>query len=156
MSEGLVGRSLALAAHSFCRAADPVQSGLRNAEIERILDAAGVVVGGNVPRQVLSTALNGSQDLFVMAPGDTWRWIEAVPPRGAGLSGQALAEEAYRIAMREDPGQDGLHYEIIKSFLIDDGVTIRGTNHGKTVFRSLQLADRWFEWISSGKFRWKL
>lgn len=152
----LVGRELALASHAICRAADPEQLGLRVAEIEAELVEAGVTIGGREPRTVLGTALNNSQDLFAQAPSNRWRWIEPMPTKGVGLSGFALAEEAYRLAMAHDPKREGIHYEELKRLLLDDGVTIRGTNQGKTLFGSLQAATRWFEWVSSGTFRWKL
>lgn len=150
-----VGRELALAAHPICRAADPDQLGLRIGEVESACLAAGVEIGGITPRQVLGTALNNSQDLFEQAAGGRWRWIEPVPSQGVGLSGLTLAEEAYVVAMREDPERSGMHYERLKQLLIDDGVIIRGTNPGKTLFGSLQAATQWFEWASSGTFRWK-
>lgn len=151
----LVGRALAVAAHPICREADPEQLGLRIADIESALGAANLEIGGVTPRQVLGTALNNSQDLFEQAPGGRWRWIEPVSSKGVGLSGLTLAEEAYVVAMREDPDRVGLHYEKIKQMLVDEGVIIRGTNPGKTVFGSLQAATRWFEWVSSGTFRWR-
>jgi hypothetical protein len=151
----LVGRALALAAHPVCRTTDPDLRGLIIAEVEAALIASGIEIGGKTPRQVLGTALNNSQDLFDQAPGSRWRWIEPVASRGEGLSGLALAEEAYPVAMRLDPDRAGLHYESLKTALIDQGVIIRGTNPGKTMFGSLQAATRWFEWVSSGKFRWK-
>lgn len=151
----LVGRDLALAAHPVCRAADPDQRGIPIGEIESAVTSADIEIGGITPRQVLGTALNNSQDLFEQAAGGRWRWIEPVPSKGLGLSGLTLAEEAYVIAMREDPARLGLHYGRLKQFLIDDGVIIRGTNQGKTLFGSLQAATQWFEWVSSGTFRWK-
>jgi hypothetical protein len=151
----LVGRALALAAHPLCRARDPGRAGLVVAEVEAALTSAGIDIGGKTPRQVLGTALNNSQDLFGQAPGSRWVWIEPIAPRGEGLSGLALAEEAYPVAMRLDPSRQGIHYETLKLALLDDGVIIRGTNPGKTMFGSLQGASRWFEWVSSGKFRWK-
>ena len=42
-----------------------------------------------------------------------------------------------------------------RELLLDDGVIIRGTNQGKTVFSALSAAKRWFEWTSSGTFTWK-
>lgn len=155
MAEGLTGRALALAAHPVCRVADADQHGLPIADLEAAVLAGGIVIGGKVPRQALVTALNSSQDLFEWVKPGRWRWIEPVEARGAGLSGRALAEEAYRLAILRDPDRKGLHYEALKKMLLDDGVIIRGTNPGRTLFGSLQTADRWFEWMSSGTFRWK-
>lgn len=153
---GLVGRPLAEAVHPVCRDVDPGQGGLRAAEIEAALAAAGVEIGGVTPRQVLGSALNNAQDLFEVAQSSRWRWIEPVERRSAVMSGIALAEEAYRLAMRHDPERLGIHYEMMKSLLLEDGVNIRGGNQGKTVFGSLQNAPQWFEWVASGTFRWKL
>lgn len=152
---GLVGRDLALATHPILRAADPDRVGLKMGPIEEALAAAGVEVGGKTSRQVLGTALNNSQDLFEQASGDRWRWIEPVVAEGPGLSGYALAEEAYRLAMINDPKRQGLHYGVLTKLLLADGVIIRGTNFGKTVFGSLYAADKWFTWSSGGIFTWK-
>jgi hypothetical protein len=151
----LVGRGLALAAHPVCRAVDPDQIGLVIADVQAALVAAGIEIGGKAPRQVLGTALKDSQDMFDQAPGSRWRWIEPVARRGEGLSGMALAEEAYPVAMGLDPDRQGLHYGTLMLALIDRGVIIRGTNPGQTMFRALNGATRWFEWISSATFRWK-
>lgn len=151
----LVGRALALAAHPLCRAADGERNGLTISEIEALLSPAGVTVGGRDKRKVLHTALNNSQDLFEQAPQYRWRWLEPRLPTGEGMSGRALAEEAYRLVISADPGRQGLHYEHIKTLLIEDGVEIRGTNPGKTVFQALNQAKQWFDWVTSGKFRWK-
>ncbi len=152
----LVGRQLAQVAHRILEEADPEQRGLTIAECEAALLSAGIEIGGRVPRQVLGTALNNSQDLFEQAPGYRWRWIVPVPLPAGGLSGLALAEEAYILAMKHDPGRKGLHFERLKQLLLENGVTIRGTNPGRTLFGSLQAADQWFEWIARGTFRWKL
>jgi len=151
----LVGRELALAAHPLCRTADADQAGLTVSEIEALLSQAGVAVGGRDKRKVLQTALNNSQDLFELAPKYKWRWLEPRVAGGEGMSGRALAEEAYRLAISADPGRLGLHYEKIKMLLIEDGIEIRGTNPGKTVFQALNDAKQWFDWVSSGTFRWK-
>ena len=152
---GLVGRQLALAAHPLCKAADPEQEGLKTAAIIELLDESGHEIGGRNRPQVLRTALNNSQDLFRIGANWTWFWIEPVDPEGEGLSGLALAEEAYRLMMRSDPERNGMHYEAIKQLLLDNGVIIRGTNSGKTVFRALSNAKQWFEWTKSATFRWK-
>jgi hypothetical protein len=145
MTEPNVGRALALAAHPVCREADPEQLGLPVADLERLLITAGIEIGGTDPRRVLGTAVNNSQDLFQWVEGGRWRWIERVAPKGAGLSGRARAEEAYRLAMLHDPERRGLHYERLKQMLLDEGVTIRGANPGKTMYSSLLNAERWFE-----------
>jgi hypothetical protein len=152
----LVGRQLALAAHPVLREHDADRQGLRATEIATLLDDAGIEIGGSEPRSVLGSAMNNARDLFEPAPGSRWLWIEPVEPKGPGLSGRALAEEAYRLAMLHDPTRQGLHYGKLSELLRDEGVIIRGGNPGRTVFASLQQADNWFEWVSSGTFRWKL
>lgn len=151
----LVGRPLAEAAHVVARKADPDQLGLPIGDLEAAVVAANIEIGGKAPRQTLGTAINLAQDLYEWVEGGRWRWIEPKAPKGPGLSGRALAEEAYRIAMLIDPDRKGLHYETIKRLLIEDGVIIKGTNAGHTTFNALNGAKRWFEWVSSGTFRWK-
>ena len=155
MSDGLVGQRLAEAAHPICRAQDPEQNGLTTAEVQTALTNAGIEVGGKTPERVLRSALNGRQDLFELAPHFRWRWIEPVVPKGPGLSGRALAEEAYRLAIRHDPQQQGLHYEALKQLLVDSEVIIKGANPGKTVFASLNAAAQWFRWSKGGIFTWR-
>lgn len=152
---GLVGQALAKAAHPIVRSADPDGRGLLIAEIEAAVLAAGIEIGGKSSRQVLGTAINNAQDLFKWVSENRWRWIEPVVPAGPGLSAFALAEEAYLVAIRHDPDQKGLHYEKLKQLLLETGVIIRGANPGKTLYSALLNAKQWFEWVSSGTFRWK-
>lgn len=152
----LVGRALAIAVHQVCRGLDPQQAGASIADIEAAAVANGVEIGGKVPRQTLSSAMNNAQDLFKWVSTGRWTWIEPGSAPTVGLSGLALAEEAYRIAMRSDPERQGLDYEALKALLVEAGVIIKGPSPGRTVYRSLVAAKRWFDLVSSGVFRWKL
>jgi hypothetical protein len=155
VSNGLVGRPLAEAVHDVLRKADPDQAGMTTGAVEAATVASGIEIGGRDHRQVLNSALGNAQDLFEGVPRLLWRWIERVVPAGEGLSGHALAEEAYRLAMNADPSRAGLHYQAIKQLLLDDRVIIRGPNPGRTVYMSLTQAKQWFQWEPSGIFRWK-
>lgn len=155
MAEALAGRDLALASHPVCRDADPEQQGFLIGELETVVTRAGIRIGGKTSRQTLGTAINLAQDLFEWVEGGRWRWIEPKIPKGPGLSGRALAEEAYLVATLHDPDRNGLHYEAIKRLLIEERVVIKGTNPGHTTYSALSNAKQWFEWVSSGTFRWK-
>jgi hypothetical protein len=118
--------------------------------IVELLEQAGNAIGGSDHLQVLRSALNIARDRFRPGSDWTWVWIEPIEPEADGMSGVALAEEAYRLAMLHDPEREGLHYEKIKQLLIESGVVIRGGNQGKTVFTALN-AWQWFEWIASAR-----
>lgn len=152
----LVGRALALGVHPIARAADPGQAGLPIADLEAAVVAAGIEIGGVRKRQVLGTAVNNSQDLFEWVEGGRWRWIEPRQPQGAGLSGRALAEEAYQLAVKHDPDRRGIDYNEMTKLLQSVGVIIRGTNAGRTVYSAMNGATDWFEWIGRSTFRWKV
>ena len=151
----LVGRRLAEAAHLICREVDEERHGLPVAEIESALKAKEIDVGGGDQRSTLSTALNKHQDLFARVGPATWAWTPQSFDPTKGLSGAALAEEAYLVLSKHDPNRQGLHYELIKKLLRESGVQIRGGNPGDTVFTALQNASQWFEWVGSGVFRLK-
>lgn len=70
------------------------------------------------------------------------------------MSGEPLAEEAHRLAIKHDPRRAGLHYEEVRR-LQDRGVIIAPRNPGRTVFTPLSRADNLFESVSSGTFRCK-
>jgi hypothetical protein len=152
---GLVGQALAKAVHPVVRAADPSGAGMLLADIEAAATAAGIEIGGRSPRQVLGTEINNAQDLYKWVSENRWRWIEPVVPPGPGLSGIALAEEAYIVAMRHDPEGKGIRYNRLMDLLVADGVIIRGANPGRTMYSALLQASDWFEWVSSATFRWK-
>ena len=151
----LVGRALAEAAHPIARNADRGQTELPIGDFEAVVAAAGVEIAGKAPRQTLGSAINPAQDLYDWVEGGRWRRIEPKVPKGPGLSGQALADEAYRVATIHDRDRAGLHCETLKRLLIDEGVIIKGANGGHTLFSALNNAEHWFEWVSSGTFRWK-
>lgn len=151
----LVGRRLAEAAHLVCREVDEQRQGLPVGEIESALKAKDILIGGEEPRNTLSTALNKHQDLFARVGPATWAWTPPSFDPTKGLSGAALAEEAYLVLSKHDPTRQGLHYELIKKLLRESGVQIRGGNPGDTVFTALQNAGQWFEWVGSGVFRLK-
>lgn len=151
----LTGRPLAEAAHVACRELDPDHRGLPLAEIEAALGARGIAIAGADARKTLGNSLNKHQDLFVRVGPATWSWTAPSYDPTKGLSGMALAEEAYLVLSRQDPERRGLHYEEIKHLLVEQGVKIRGGNAGNTLFSALQNAPRWFEWVGSGTFRLK-
>ena len=149
---GLNGRPLALAALRVCQRLDPDQKGLKPQVIEQALIADEVRISGENPRATLNSTLNHHQDLFKGGPDYTWIWTNQSYDPARGLSGAALAEEAYRIMSLHDTGRVGMHYGSILEALLADGVEIRGGNRGNTLFTALQNSDM-FEWISSGTFR---
>lgn len=155
MTDGVLGRELAIAAHRVCQEVDPDQQGVPIAELEGELQRRSVAIAGPVQRKTLSTALNKHQDLFRRAGPATWAWTQPTFDPGVGLSGAALAEEAYLVMSRHPDGRTGMHYESIKRVLQDSGVKIRGGNPGDTLFTALQNASDWFEWTRSGTFRLK-
>ena len=71
------------------------------------------------------------------------------------MSGEPLAEEAYRLAIKHDPGRAGLHCEEIRRLLQESGVIIAPRNPGRTVFTPPSRADNLSEWVSPGTFRCK-
>ena len=152
--EALNGRPLALAAHLICQGLDLGQTGLRPQVIEEALIAGGIRISGKNPRATLNSTLNHHQDLFKGGPKYTWIWTNPSYDPLRGLSGAALAEEAYRMLSLHDPDRTGMHYGKVLELLLEDGVEIRGGNRGSTLFTSLQNSDM-FEWVSSGTFRVK-
>ena len=154
-SQPLVGFALAQAAHEFCCDADPDAEGLPVATIEEGVTSRGLTIGGANTRSTLNSGLNHSQDLFKRVRPGVWRWIEPTHDRHVGTSGAALAEEAYRIAIRNDPDQEGVHYGRVLELLLKEGTVIHGGNPGQTVFSAMNSADQLFDWIPPGKFKWK-
>ncbi len=152
----LYGSSLAAAAFALARRLDPLGSGLHISAIEQGLEDSGVEIRGDSPRSVLSSALNGEQNLFERSARATWRWIE--PGEGSvpvtGLFGKALAGAAYPVARRLDPSQAGIHYEVIKVTLIGEGDEVRGPNPGQTMLSALGQAGDRFERLGRGMSRW--
>jgi len=149
------GRPLAEAAHAICRNLDPDRRGLPLGDIVAALESSGIVIAGADRRKTLGSALNKHQDLFVRVGPATWSWTPPSYDPTKGLSGLALAEEAYLVLSRHDPKREGLHYEEIKRLLLEQGVQIRGGNAGNTLFSALQSGSQWFEWVGSGRFRLK-
>jgi hypothetical protein len=152
---GLTGQPLVEAAHAVCRELDPDRRGLPLVQIEAALTSRGIAIARADARKTLGNSLNKHQDLFVRVGPATWSWTPPSYDPRKGLSGMGLAEEAYLVLSRRDPGREGLHYEDIKLLLIEEGVHIRGGNPGNTLFSALQNAKQWFEWVGSGTFRLK-
>lgn len=152
-SATLNGRRLAEAAYPVCQELDPEQKGLHLQAIEEALAQRGVPIAGAVARQTLSNALNKHQDLFVQGAQSTFVWTPPSYDPAKGLSGAALAEEAYRVVAVHEPARTGMRYGKILSLLLEEGVQIRGGNRGNTLFTALQNAKELFEWVGSGTFR---
>lgn len=154
----LVGRALAEEAWSVAREVDPERLGLKVKAVETALAERGILLGGSGKPSVLSSALNGDQRQFEGLGRGFWLWRPWSPEAGlpsAGLAGASLADEAYPIARTLDPAQRGLHYGRIVSELQKSGVSIQGSNAGQTVYAALRDASDWFEWLGSGRFRWR-
>ena len=71
------------------------------------------------------------------------------------MSGRPLADEAYRLARSQDRTRSGIHYEVLKAALLEDGTLIRGPNQGQTLAAALRNAPDLFEWLERGIWRWK-
>jgi hypothetical protein len=151
--EPLTGRQLAETAYPVCQELDPEAKGLKPQVIHEALVARGIAIAGANPRQTLNSTLNKHQDLFKGGPNYTWVWTEPSYDPTQGLSGAALAEEAYRVMAVHDRDRSGMHYGKLLRLLLDEGVLIRGGNRGNTLFTALQNADHLFTWVGSGTFR---
>ena len=112
----------------------------------------GATIRGDA-RITLASALNKAQHRFDHPGRGLWAWKETETT--AGLSGAALLDEAILVAKRLDPDRSGIHYETIKTAIIEAGARIAGGNPGNTLFSVLKSAPDWFEPVGDGRFRWR-
>ena len=153
----LRGDQLAGTAWTIARKADPDHRGMRVAELQDALRAAGFEVSGKNPRSTLGSALNRAQHLWERPRYATWVWLKdesGRPPEvSLGLSGIELSREAKAIAVRLDPDRRGLDHATILRGLARAGIDVRGPNKGQTLVNALgRQVD--FDRPERGRWRW--
>jgi hypothetical protein len=153
-------RVLVRAAWDLARRIDPDGEGIHYAHLSERLLEEGFPLSGFTPARTLYDALNHAHDLFTRVRGarGVWRWTQAATrDPHQGISGSALADVCYVVAVELDPERRGLSYaRDVLPALLDRGVVIRGVDIGATVNAALRRSPR-FARIDGrpGFYRWQ-
>jgi hypothetical protein len=137
------GDALASRALEIARIEDRASHGMTISELLAAITRHGEVVRGDNPASVLRSALNRNQHIWEHPARGLWAWrSEAAFDPSVGLSGAELADAAYSVAVRLDPGRRGIHYEAIAADLKRTGIAVRGPQPGSTLSRALASSGR--------------
>lgn len=153
--ESLRGRRLAHEAWQVAKKGDPTRSGISTIDLLDRLASDGVPIHGPQSTRVLYDALNNAPDLFRKNAG-RFQWREIAPDgTDVGLSGIQLTMAISKLCgwINEEP--EGRHYWDVSQRLRQDGVLVRGPNHGRTVNNAFTTGTKKGRFVRTGRGKYR-